>query len=88
MTQSSPAGIPEVPGARHLGDLARGERTWRVFLETQTETRLARGRVHFVSDTAQRSTGWIFVEWSEQDLLNRFQEFSALELWRLLESLA
>jgi hypothetical protein len=34
-----------------------------------------------------RSTGWIFVEPTDQELLRRFQDFSAVELWKLLESL-
>ena len=88
MTQPSTAELPDVPGARLLGDLARGGVTWRVYFETRSDTQPARGRVHFVSEAAHRSTGWIFVEWSEHDLLRRFHEFSALELWRLLESLA
>ena len=84
---SSPLELPEYPGARHLGDLARGETLWRVYLETPQEGGPVRGRVHFVSSDATRSTGWIFVESSEQDLLRRFQDFSAVELWKLLESL-
>jgi hypothetical protein len=88
MTHTSVADLPDIPGARLLGDLARGGVTWRVYLESKADTQPARGRVHFVSDGLQRSTGWIFVEWSEPDLLKRFHEFSALELWRLLESLA
>jgi len=36
----------------------------------------------------QRSTGWIFSEWSDTDIVNRFNEFSAAELWLLLDSLA
>jgi hypothetical protein len=43
--------------------------------------------VHFVSSEATRSTGWIFVETSEQELVRRFHDFSAVELWKLLESL-
>lgn len=88
MTHPSMAELPDAPGARLLGDLARGGANWRVYFETRADTMPVRGRVHFVTDGAQRSTGWIFVEWSEQDLLKRFHEFSALELWRLLESLA
>jgi hypothetical protein len=88
MTHISPVEPPDLPGAHHLGDLARGGTTWRVYLETQTDARPAKGRVHFVASSGTRSTGWIFVEWSEADLLKRFHEFSALELWKLLESLA
>jgi hypothetical protein len=36
----------------------------------------------------QRSTGWIFSEWSDADIVHRFNEFSAAELWLLLDSLA
>ena len=88
MAQSSPASNSAVPGTQHLGELARGGTTWQVYFETQTDTVPARGRVHFVTESSQRSTGWIFIEYAEQDLLRRFHEFSALELWRLLESLA
>jgi hypothetical protein len=35
-----------------------------------------------------RSTGWIFVEWTERELIGRFTEFSAVELWRVVESLS
>jgi len=60
-----------------------------VFLETRPGDQPARGRIHFVSPTGlpTRSTGWIFVEPTDQELLRRFQDFSAVELWKLLESL-
>lgn len=87
MAQSSAADHPAVPGAHHLGELARGGTNWHVYFETKNDTVPVRGRVHFVTESEQRSTGWIFIEYSEQDLLRRFHEFSALELWRLLESL-
>ena len=88
MTHTSAVDLPEVPGAFHVGDLARGGVTWKVYLETQTGVLPMKGRVHFVTSTGQRSTGWVFIEMSEADLMGRFQQFSALELWRLLESLA
>ncbi|MBL8986464.1 MAG: hypothetical protein SFV24_03085 [Gemmatimonadales bacterium] len=88
MTHSSPAEHPAVPGAYHLGDLARGGTTWKVYLETKVDTMPVKGRIHYVAETGQRSTGWIFIEPTEQDLLRRFHEFSALELWKVLESLA
>ena len=85
---TSPIELPEHPGARHLGDLARGGgTTWRVYLESAPGSPPIRGRVHFVSTEGTRSTGWIFVETSEQELLRRFHDFSAVELWKLLESL-
>jgi hypothetical protein len=59
-----------------------------VFLETRPGDQPARGRVHFVAIGGEtRSTGWIFVEPSDQELMRRFHEFSAVELWKLLESL-
>jgi len=88
MIQSSPAEQSVVPGAHHVGDLARGGTTWKVYLETRTDTVPVKGRIHFVADVGHRSTGWIFVEPTEQDLMQRFNDFSALELWRVLESLA
>ncbi len=84
---TSPLELPDHPGARHLGDLARGDTAYRVFLETQAGQSPVRGRVHFVSADGTRSTGWIFVEWTESDLVRRFHDFSAVELWKLLESL-
>ncbi|MBM4187118.1 MAG: hypothetical protein FJ206_07380 [Gemmatimonadetes bacterium] len=72
----------------HLGELARGGVAWQVHLEIATDTKPPKGRVHFVAESEQRSTGWIFIEASEADLLRRFHEFSALELWRVLESLS
>jgi hypothetical protein len=84
---SSPLDLPDHPAARHLGDLARGGTAWRVYLETRTGEQAARGRIHFVSPEGNRSTGWIFVEPSDQELLRRFHDFSAVELWKLLESL-
>lgn len=71
-----------------MGDLARGGVTWKVCLEVDTGVLPVRGRVHFVTSGEQRSTGWVFIEMTDKDLMQRFQQFSALELWRLLESLA
>jgi len=84
---SAPLDLPDHPGARHLGDLARGETAWRVYLETHPGGQPVRGRIHFVSGEATRSTGWIFVEPSDQELIRRFHDFSPVELWKLLESL-
>ena len=46
------------------------------------------GRVHFLNGTRRRSTGWIFIDWTERGLLERFNEFTPVELWKILESLA
>ena len=79
---------PEAPAGRHMGDLSRGGTNWRVFLETRPQGELVRGRIHFVSDEAVRSSAWIFLEWSEQETTTRFNEFSPIELWKILESLS
>jgi hypothetical protein len=79
--------LPDAPRARHLGDLARGETRWSVYLESIAQGGSARGRVHFVSGARHRITGWIFLEWSEQAVYDRFGEFSPAELWKLVESL-
>jgi hypothetical protein len=81
------AALPNAPAARHLGDLARADERWQVYLETRTQGRTVSGRVHFVQAEQTRSSAWILLEWSEQEVVNRFNEFSAVELWRLVESL-
>ncbi len=63
---------------------------WDVYLEVQpdgTDKRLRRGRVHFVAGERHRESTWIFLEWSDRDISERFGEFSPVELWSLLESL-
>ncbi|MDZ4674251.1 MAG: hypothetical protein SGI84_07345 [Gemmatimonadota bacterium] len=85
-TSPSPPG-PAPAAGRHLGDLTRTGTTWQVHVETRPQGQLTAGRVHFVSPQASRATGWIFLEWTEQDVLHRFNEFSPIELWKLLESL-
>lgn len=84
----APARLPDTPAAHHLGDLARSDVRWSVYLEARPEGDLVAGRLHFAQGTRRRSTAWIFLERSEQDLLGRFGEFSAAELWKLLESLS
>jgi len=49
---------------------------------------LAQGRLHFVEGNRHKSTGWIFREYSEREIHDRFNEFSPIELWKILESLA
>ena len=46
-------------------------------------------RIHFVSGGGQQHkvTGWIFLEWKEKDMQERFGEFSAVELLHFVESL-
>ena len=90
----APVAVPE-PAGRLLGELQRGGIPWNVLLETRPHPRAdngrgaLQGRLHFVRDDGveARATGWIFVAWSEQEMLGRFAEFSAVELWQLLDSL-
>jgi len=86
--QPQTAPIPEAPAARHLGDLARNQVRWSVYLETRQEGGVAAGRVHFVEGARRRSTGWIFREFTERQIIERFNEFSPLELWKILDSLS
>ena len=79
--------LPNAPLARHLGDLARNDVRWGVYLEARQQKESWGGRLHFVDGARHRSTGWIFVEWTESALVDRFNEFSPVELWRLVESL-
>ena len=75
--------------ARQMGELARGADRWDVLLESvrDDEMNCLRGRIHFVSGNTHRLSGWIFLEWAERDVDIRFGEFSAQELWSLLDSL-
>jgi hypothetical protein len=79
--------FPDAPGARYLGDLARANERWQVFLESRPQGQAVAGRVHFVQGELTRSSAWILLEWNEPEVVARFNEFSAVELWRLLESL-
>lgn len=85
--QPPPVPLPAAPAARHLGDLARSQTRWSVYLETRMVGSLASGRLHFVEGPRHKSTGWIFREWTEQEIHDRFNEFSPIELWKILESL-
>jgi hypothetical protein len=82
----SPA-IPDAPSARHLGDLVRGQIRWSVYLESRRDGELVEGRIHFVDGSRRCSTGWMFREWTEKDILDRFHDFSPIELWKLLDSI-
>lgn len=80
--------VSDTPSGRHMGDLSRGGTDWKVYLETRPHGQLVSGRIHFRSAQGVRSTAWIFLEWSEHEAAARFNEFSPIELWKLLESLA
>ena len=75
---------------RQMGELARADNRWDVLLETVSDGSIdaIRGRIHFVSGNTHRLSGWIFLEWTERDIDERFTEFSAQELWTLLDSLS
>jgi hypothetical protein len=83
----APSPLIDAPLARHLGDLTRNDARWGVYLETRNEGDRWAGRLHFVDGNRHLSTSWIFVEWTERELIARFSEFSAVELWRVVESL-
>ena len=76
--------------ARQMGELARGDDRWDVLLESvrDDEVNGLRGRIHFVNGNTHRLSGWIFLEWAERDVDSRFSDFSAHELWNLLDSLS
>jgi len=76
--------------ARQMGELQRGEGRWDVLIEFARDEDVGalRGRIHFVSGTVHRISGWIFLEWAARDIEARFGEFSAQELWNLLDSLS
>ena len=75
--------------ARHMGELKRGQHHWDVYLEVQPDAELSavRGRIHFVGDGGHKTTGWVFLEWQEKDVLERFGEFSAVELLQFVEAI-
>lgn len=79
---------------RHMGDLARTDRSWSVYLETRIDPlggargrACLTGRLHFVDGPRRLTTAWIFVGDSDPEIVSRFNEFSPIELWRLAESL-
>jgi len=75
--------------ARHMGQLARGDAVWEVYLELQAEELgVVRGRVHFVQGERHRESAWIFLDRTDRDVQSRFNEFGANELWQLLEALS
>jgi len=86
------APFPGYDRAKHMGELKRGEERWDVFMEVQPDPDVGpgavRGRLHFASGERHRSTSWIFLEWSEREVQERFGEFSAVELWHFVEALS
>ena len=96
-SRNTPGPAPtDAPLGRTLGELERGDSRWTVYLETRPHPRGAglrhntlQGRLHFVDNAdTHRTSGWIFAEWTDTDIVNRFNELSAAELWLLLDSLA
>ena len=75
--------------ARQMGELSRGKDRWEVVLESarDPEVDALRGRIHYVSGNDHRWSAWIFLEWSQSEVENRFSDFSAQELWNLLDSM-
>jgi hypothetical protein len=85
------AAFPGQDRAKHMGELKRGEERWDVYMELQHDGEVGagavRGRLHFLNADRRRTTGWIFLEVSEREVLDRFGEFSPVELWHFLEAL-
>jgi len=85
------AAFPGQERAKHMGELKRGDARWDVYIEMQPDAEVGggavRGRVHFVGGERHRTTSWIFLEWSEREIQERFGEFSAVELWHFVEAL-
>ncbi len=81
------AAVPEAPAARHLGDLIRKDIRWSVYMETRPDGNMYVGRIHFLDGAQRRSSAWIFREWNESEVLERFGTFSPVQLWSLVESL-
>jgi len=83
--------FPGQERVKHMGELKRGDERWEVFIEMQPDAEIGpgavRGRLHFLSGERHRSTTWVFLEWSEREIQERFGEFSAVELWHFLETL-
>ena len=75
--------------ARQMGELSRGDDRWDVVLESAKDPDVdaLRGRIHFVSGNEHRWSAWIFLELTAQEVESRFGEFSAQELWNLLDSM-
>jgi len=73
-----------------MGQLARGDLRWDVYLEIRPDDdrRTVWGRVHFTAGERHRESAWIFLEHTEKDVRERFNDFSAVELWALLDGLA
>lgn len=86
---SDVASYPWAAHARLMGELRKGEIHWDVYLEAlkDADGRTVRGRVHFVAGDRHRGSAWIFVELTEREVMERFNEFSDVELWSLMESL-
>ena len=82
--------FPGQDRAKHMGELKRGDERWDVFLELQPDADVGsgavRGRLHFASPGRHRATTWIFLEWSDREVQERFGEFSAVELWHFVEA--
>jgi hypothetical protein len=85
------AAFPGQERSKHMGELKRGEERWQVYIEMQPDAEVGpgavRGRMHFLSGERRRTTTWIFLEWSEREIQDRFGDFSAIELWHFVEAL-
>ncbi len=82
--------FPWLQTALHLGQLARGGARWEVYLQAEPHPDFGaiRGRLHFLGNDRHHATAWVFLEWTEKEVVDRARQFSAVELWSFLEALA
>jgi hypothetical protein len=90
-------GVPTEPSPRYpwlatavpLRHLARGGSRWDVYLQVEPHPDVGaiRGRLHFLAADRHHATAWIFLEWTEKEVVDRARRFSAGELWSFLDAL-
>ncbi len=80
---------PGMAGAMPLRRLARGRATWDVYLEAEPHPDIGaiRGRLHFLCDDRHHVSTWIFLEWTEKEVVDRARRFTTGELTAFLDAL-
>ena len=80
---------PWLASALPLRQLARGGARWDVLLQAEPHPDVGaiRGRLHFLSNDRHYATTWIFLEWTEKEVVDRARRFSTGELWTFLDGL-
>lgn len=93
----SPAGVPTGPSPRYPGlpaalplrRLARGGVEWEVLLQAEPHPEIPaiRGRLHYLHDERRYATAWIFLEWTEKEVVDRARRFNPADLSSFLDAL-